>query len=545
MQSVISHYKQKGDSLEYKAALFLIDNMGNKYSYDGTQYRSFLNFIDSISTNFSSIEMYKEELSAFSSQYGSLTGTLIKRLDSNTLRTDFLIKNIDQAVKIYRTAPWCKKMSFSEFCEYVLPYRIGNERLEAFRDSFITKFNYLLSDSTLDRKQAADSVLKITSQHGIEILEFPGSVPDFPPSILEHLKGGTCREVNNLAIYVMRSIGIPVADDFTPQWPHRGHGHSWTSLIIKEDSCIDFGGSTSLTVGGHLKLSNSNRMAKAYRHTYARQPSSLAMQNGNEDIPEFFKDPYLKDVSNLYFRGRDIKMKINNTTDKSLAYLCVFNNWDWVPIQWSFIKKDSAIFRGMGKPAVYLPAIYLNGKTSALNNNPILIDSFSKITALNADTINLQTLVLKRKYPVFDWWNTRNKALQGGRFQASKDSNFTSPLDVYIINEVPEMTFQEFNLDADLQYRYWRYLSPDSSYGEIAEVELYDDDRKLSGERIIGSKGNSKKRLKESVFDGDPLTFFQSDKPSKNWVGLAFPKPQRVTRIRYLCRNDDNFIRSG
>ncbi|WP_262249660.1 hypothetical protein [Parapedobacter soli] len=42
------------------------------------------------------------------------------------------------------------------------------------------------------------------------------------------------------------------------------------------------------------------------------------------------------------------------------------------------------------------------------------------------------------------------------------------------------------------------------------------------------------------VVTGSPL-FFVHD----NWVGLAFSRPEKIEKLRFLCRNDDNFIKLG
>ena len=41
--------------------------------------------------------------------------------------TRLLVSNIEWAFKVWREQPWGKNVSFEQFCEYILPYRIGNE----------------------------------------------------------------------------------------------------------------------------------------------------------------------------------------------------------------------------------------------------------------------------------------------------------------------------------------------------------------------------------------------------------------------------------
>jgi hypothetical protein len=48
-----------------------------------------------------------------------------------------------------------------------------------------------------------------------------------------------------------------------------------------------------------------------------------------------------------------------------------------------------------------------------------------------------------------------------------------------------------------------------------------------------------------NAFDGDPLTNYVREGCEQTWVGLEFDKPNRIERIVYLPRNDDNGIRYG
>ncbi len=51
--------------------------------------------------------------------------------------------------------------------------------------------------------------------------------------------------------------------------------------------------------------------------------------------------------------------------------------------------------------------------------------------------------------------------------------------------------------------------------------------------------------MKQAVFDDDYLTFFNAAESHGVWVGLDLGKPQRISTIKFLPRNDDNFIHEG
>lgn len=289
-ESVLLHYQGPADSLKRKAALFLIDNVPDKFSYRGVQYDLFVHFIDSLSKSKITTDEYKQVILDYYNRYGYMAGNRTQVKDLDSLTPELLISNIDQAFNAWQNAPWRKQVSFADFCEFILPYRVGDEPLEDFRKTFYDQFRYLYNDTGLDLEAAADSVLKVTSKKKFGIITYPEQVPDFPASRLVTMRAGSCRDVSCLSAYIMRSIGIPVANDFTPQWPHRGLGHDWSALILP-DSCIDFEGAKSPKLGGHLRLSTSHRMAKAFRHTFGKQSGSLAMIHGAEPVPISFSTP--------------------------------------------------------------------------------------------------------------------------------------------------------------------------------------------------------------------------------------------------------------
>ena len=49
----------------------------------------------------------------------------------------------------------------------------------------------------------------------------------------------------------------------------------------------------------------------------------------------------------------------------------------------------------------------------------------------------------------------------------------------------------------------------------------------------------------ENMFDGDVLTFYDHRPGDGGWGAVEFDEPQQISEVRFLPRNDDNFIRKG
>lgn len=74
---------------------------------------------------------------------------------------------------------------------------------------------------------------------------------------------------------------------------------------------------------------------KVYRQSFSIQKSSLSVINSSkEEIPGYFLNPRFKDVTNEYVECGDIEIQLNKDYDQKYAYLCVFDNREWVPVAW-------------------------------------------------------------------------------------------------------------------------------------------------------------------------------------------------------------------
>ena len=61
----------------------------------------------------------------------------------------------------------------------------------------------------------------------------------------------------------------------------------------------------------------------------------------------------------------------------------------------------------------------------------------------------------------------------GGKFQASNDATFTSGVvDLHTITTTPPLAWTEVAVSVPGTFRYVRYLGPNGSYGNVAEIEF-------------------------------------------------------------------------
>ena len=134
---VLAHYQNDADTLKYKAAIYLIENMPYQYSSLNTERTK----VEAAKTAFLKDGfIHPDSLQSLLTQCRNFTITE----DLKTIKSDYLIRNIDMAFEAWHKRPWGKHYTFQEFCEYLLPYRATNEELEEWRTTFLQQYSYIL-----------------------------------------------------------------------------------------------------------------------------------------------------------------------------------------------------------------------------------------------------------------------------------------------------------------------------------------------------------------------------------------------------------------
>ena len=172
---------------------------------------------------------------------------------------------------------------------------------------------------------------------------------------------------------MMRSIGIPVMLDFTPQWPFRSMGHYWNVLLDNTGKNLAFGGCETKTDPDILHKP-SQKIAKVYRRTYAINQDLVKLNTTEEVVPDLFRNIFMKDVTSEYMKTCDIMIPTQKKRNHKHAYLAVFDNQKWVPICYGTQKGKVCYFNEIGKDIAYLPLYYDNQGIHPITD-PFILDS--------------------------------------------------------------------------------------------------------------------------------------------------------------------------
>ena len=557
MEKVLAHYAGDSNPNKLRAAHFLISNMPGHYSYKYPDYvqQYYDELAKSVRPDADNVTN-KKIIEAVSAKYGSDSRIREMVWDIQTVTGEYLINNIEQAFAVWDDGEWATHVSFDDFCEYILPYK-GSE-LQPLDDWREYAKGMLKGDiDTLhfcDRYRnlafrAATSVSKEII--GLVLQEYPPggiqSVPVRDIRTLAQMPYGSCADNVFLATSVMRSKGIPVMEDFTPQWPFQAIAHSWNVLLNNNGLNMVF--SAGWSNPGELHKPEAT-MAKVFRKYYAVNRDIVAIHSAEKSVPATFKNIFIRDVTNEYMMTQDVEIEIPAAFRRKYryAYLAVFDNKDWIPIHYGKIKGNKVRFTAMGGNCMYLSVFYDENQTVPFAA-PFTISPKGIIRRYETDKTQTATIDVYRKYFIAGHCYHVGLRMEGGRFEAAKRADFS---DAVLIHEIQGFTVQSgtFRTDTvETPYRYWRYYSADNSYSNIAELYFYRQGQEMPVYgQIIGTEGsynNHPDWTREAVFDDDPLTFFDAPEPSGCWVGMDFGAPIRIDHISYTPRGDGNDITPG
>lgn len=156
LETVLKHYKD--DSLKLKAALFLIENMPYHFSIEeyflspnGVKYRPDLKKINKEAS------MREHCDSLLKHNYKIYRK---KKSDIQTLDSKFLIDNIDLAFIAWQK-PGAKNITFTNFCRFILPYRVQTEETSNLRREIMERFLPLLDSANVHTPLEASSILNM------------------------------------------------------------------------------------------------------------------------------------------------------------------------------------------------------------------------------------------------------------------------------------------------------------------------------------------------------------------------------------------------
>ena len=531
LEKVLEYYSD--DSLKYRAAYFLIENMPRWYAYDGWQ----LDTLEVLMRKDRKGILSKDEKMRWN---GFDYHALNKVYDSKVITSEYLIENIDLAFQEWQKRPWNKSLSFDDFCDLILPYRIGNERLSNWRSLYNSYYGGLLdsvytgSDVLVACKCINDELNRQSYKYSVE-----WDVPHNRADYLFETRIGYCREVSDLIQYAMRSCGIPVAADFMPYSPDYRYSHEWNVVRDTTGKYIQFGFDGLDPVRDKV-TDDGRRKGKVYRYCYALQNErEILRQHSGWNIGGA-EGLCWKDVTSDYFGHNQAVVNVF-AAEKPLIGLSVFSTNGWQIIGEGVYKSSGkAIFENIEPSIIYVPTSQNNGVKPV--GYPFMLDSDGHVEEFVPDTVNLEKVILKRKMALIPRVAAWGYSQIGARIEGDTDTDFRNPRLIAEIKDTMDYTFQVLEGICSEAVKYIRYIPP-AGLLQLAELKLYED-TEFKKEIKITPVTNFP-NISRAV-DGDILSYlYRKSEGIIEPLVFSLDTLQQIRRLYFIARTDDNYVWKG
>lgn len=561
LEKVLNRYaRNPGDSLKLRAAEFLIENMPGHSYYEGALLDDYLTYYALLEEVFENRQDPSVAVDSIRNMFGPFSmDFLYKRQDIQTVDSAYLCNNIEWAFKVWTEQPWNRHLSFDDFCESILPYRVGNETLPDWREKYYEEYSHIMdvfkqTDTVdiYDPLAAADFLAGyiLPNEHLHFTTLVPAPLPHIGPEAVRH-RCGSCRDLSDFVVYAFRALGIPCSVDYMPILRNDYTGHSWVAIYDKHGELYyqEFLREIKKVKGSELW---SNNKLKVFRTTFAENRTiSAEIHKYEECLVEMFKAPHFEDVTKEYasdyIEGLTIaSAEMYPGRKPDVVYLCASAGASWIPMAWAPFKKGKAVFSNLDHGDILRVASVHDGKMRFWTD-PFYIDDRKQLNFLDASG-DIQQIVVFSKMPqaLEDLHQTR---MVGGVFEGSNDIGFHDMDTLFVVKEKPYRLITNVKIPLSRPYRYVRYVGPYDSYCNVSEICFYDASGKMiKCGRPIGTPGCSGaigSHEFSNATDGKTWTSFDYKDAEGGWTGLDLGTPMKISGISYSPRNYDNYVRPG
>jgi hypothetical protein len=531
LEKVLDFYKTNpADSLKYKAAVFLIENLPYRFSCKSIpEYKKAFDSIESypVLNNRDTIlkQIFQEIPKSYTFDRSEMTP------DIKQVSYQFLINTIELSFLAWNKIPKDKRASFDDFCNYILPYKTANEPFEVgVRERLFKKYAWV------HKKLQSGESLQVVVDSVADDFNFRvmGHIHEYYPQTLsitevEKTRLGVCSDGVNYLVNVFRSLGIMSAKDLTPHWGnHPALGHAW--LYVKygnEEYATDVRGKVDLKI-----TFSQESIPKIYRESYLFKEQNRY-------------NPLLDDVTMDYISTVPVVIPNLFKTPNTQPVICVFDyNTEWSPVAMGHYNNNNFIFNNVGVNVLYMVSNQENDENLP-SNYPFYIDKMKNIHFFKPKSTTLNTVVLTRKCKLSSARNQKiiqelNNSLNGGLFQGANKADFSDAKLLYQITNFHSNHLKKIVLKPNKKFRYIRFYS-NGKKTSLSTLAFYDNKgQKLKGEVIRKNIPNFVWNW--SAFDENPLTYSKGEDFS---LGFAFKKPTIISSIAFQAQNDMNHIVIG
>lgn len=590
LEKMLRHYKHCGNDEKYKAACFLVSGM--PYHQQNCHIRSYDKRLDSLcQSSMAAYYTLTKDATVAEMENSPLRQTLLDsaqaagsratainfsspqveaamRPDIETLSGEFIAAHIEHVFMLRKTVERIRKLSFSDFCEYVLPYRaMGNYPVVLPSGKFRDDYNrFMRADSSTDITESIarynQAMWWIRRWNG----QFPFDVPlGYPDLCFNGFQD--CVDVANYGAQIFRACGIPAAVEFNVAYKVLDTRHFTVAVMDDEGRWMSFSPESELPSHDHSRLAPALNIMRLHFGPQRNNPAALAQ---GEPLPEVLSDPCIEDVSHLYLDVGSLTIDIEKRIPRSrrLAYLASFQpGCGLVAVTWGKVSHfgRKVKFQQVVKDHIYFPVYCDDMGRLVPFAAPFVVRSSD-----NEDGIKVERLLhpsgkyiattLHRKYPRKPHLERKAQTVPGTVVLGADTKDFSHPDTLGVITQVPKAEWTDLSLSISRPYRYYRVQATQANpHLFLAELQFLTERSRGYANVVepVSLHGNIAPALHEkwvrlldeplekcgwkAEYDGN----VQTAPDAYPNVTFRLESPQWVDRLRYMVKHADNGISPG
>ena len=142
--------------------------------------------------------------------------------DVTDYTTTFYLDNVKAAFKAREEMPWGRTVPELLFRHFVMPIRVNNENLDNAR---IVLYDEL--KKRVEGLSMTEAILELNHWCHEHVTYQPSNARTLSPLACMKTAIGRCGEESTFTVAVLRTLGIPARQVYTPRWAHTDDNHAW------------------------------------------------------------------------------------------------------------------------------------------------------------------------------------------------------------------------------------------------------------------------------------------------------------------------------
>lgn len=142
--------------------------------------------------------------------------------DVTDYTTAFYLDNVKATFKAREEMPWGRTVPELLFRHFVMPIRVNNENLDNAR---IVLYDEL--KKRVEGLSMTEAILELNHWCHEHVTYQPSNARTLSPLACMKTAIGRCGEESTFTVAVLRTLGIPARQVYTPRWAHTDDNHAW------------------------------------------------------------------------------------------------------------------------------------------------------------------------------------------------------------------------------------------------------------------------------------------------------------------------------